>query len=188
MNNPTFSKLSRVISIFVLLAVFVAAFPAPVQAAPEAADCDRYHRVRYGQTVKKVAKLYGMDWQEIVKANNLTDPYTLTVGQRLCIPVVKKSSSTSDTKATFSAIVTKDKDVQITLNSNKKSQTFFVRVGPNVANNRIWYKVGKISSKTSGTTTRSFDIPTKLTRHGSLQVCLKNTVTDSVVCATVLMR
>lgn len=188
MNNPIFSKLSRVLSIFVLLAVLVAALPVPVQAAPAAADCDRYHQVRYGQTVKKVAKLYGMDWQEIVKANNLTDPYTLTVGQRLCIPVVKKSSSSSDTKATFSAFVTKNKDVRVTVNSNKKAQNFFVRVGPNVANNHIWYKVGKITSKKSGTTTRTFDLPNQLTRHGSLQVCLKNTVTDSVVCATVVVR
>lgn len=44
------------------------------------------HRVGAGQTLSRIAKLYGGHWLELAKWNNLADPNRLEVGQLLSIP------------------------------------------------------------------------------------------------------
>jgi lipoprotein NlpD len=45
-----------------------------------------YHVVEPGQTLYRIAKVYGKDEVELAKVNRITDPTRLTVGQRLYIP------------------------------------------------------------------------------------------------------
>jgi hypothetical protein len=44
------------------------------------------HTVRSGETLYSIGQLYGVSWQSIAAANNISEPYTIYVGQVLIIP------------------------------------------------------------------------------------------------------
>ncbi len=50
-----------------------------------------YHIVGSGQTLYRIAKTYNVDLQEIMRANRITDPTQIGVGQQLFIPGAKSS-------------------------------------------------------------------------------------------------
>ncbi len=56
--------------------------PAP---APQVIE-GREHTVEAGQTISDIAKAYGVKTTVIIKANNITRPDALKVGQKLIIP------------------------------------------------------------------------------------------------------
>ncbi|MFZ8783997.1 LysM peptidoglycan-binding domain-containing protein [Thermocrinis sp.] len=55
----------------------------------------KYHKVKSGETLEKIAKNYGVSVQELIKANKNIDPNKLKVGENLCIPQ-KISAKTRD--------------------------------------------------------------------------------------------
>jgi hypothetical protein len=70
-----------------LMSVFAVIIPQPVVASNlEQSTCAARHTVKAGETISSIAEQYGVTWQEIAQANNLQDPYTIFVGQVLCIP------------------------------------------------------------------------------------------------------
>jgi murein DD-endopeptidase MepM/ murein hydrolase activator NlpD len=46
----------------------------------------KYHKVKSGESLEKIAKSYGVSVQDILKANKNIDPKRLKVGGNLCIP------------------------------------------------------------------------------------------------------
>ncbi len=46
----------------------------------------KYHKVKSGETLEKIARDYGVSVQELIKANKNTNPNKLKVGENLCIP------------------------------------------------------------------------------------------------------
>lgn len=46
----------------------------------------KYHKVKSGESLEKIAKNYGVSVQELIKANKNIDPNKLKVGENLCIP------------------------------------------------------------------------------------------------------
>lgn len=60
---------------------------ASVVAAPPLQGEQTVHIVQVGETVFGIARQYGLTVDEIVTANNLSDPDQIEVGQRLVIPV-----------------------------------------------------------------------------------------------------
>ncbi len=46
----------------------------------------KYHKVKSGETLEKIAKNYGVSVQELIKANKNINPNKLRVGESLCIP------------------------------------------------------------------------------------------------------
>jgi murein DD-endopeptidase MepM/ murein hydrolase activator NlpD len=46
----------------------------------------KYHKVKSGETLEKIAKNYGVSVQELIKANKNINPNKLKVGENLCIP------------------------------------------------------------------------------------------------------
>lgn len=60
---------------------------AAAQAKQQAAQKSGYeHTVEAGQTVSEIAKAYKVSVQSILKANKITDPTKIRVGQKLFIP------------------------------------------------------------------------------------------------------
>jgi len=55
----------------------------------------KYHKVKSGETLEKIAKNYGVSVQELIKANKNINPNKLKVGENLCIPQ-KTSSKAQD--------------------------------------------------------------------------------------------
>ncbi|MCX5707395.1 MAG: peptidoglycan DD-metalloendopeptidase family protein [Candidatus Omnitrophica bacterium] len=50
-----------------------------------------YHKVTKGQTLWRIARLYGMDVEELVSMNNIQDSSKLEVGRQLIIPTERKT-------------------------------------------------------------------------------------------------
>jgi len=59
----------------------------PLKAAPGVS----YHKVTRGQTLWRIARLYGMDLEELVNLNNIQDSSKLEVGRHLIIPTDRKT-------------------------------------------------------------------------------------------------
>jgi len=55
----------------------------------------KYHKVKSGESLEKIAKNYGVSVQELIKANKNINPNELKVGENLCIPQ-KTSAKTQD--------------------------------------------------------------------------------------------
>jgi len=55
----------------------------------------KYHKVKSGESLEKIAKNYGVSVQELLKANKNINPNKLKVGENLCIPQ-KTSAKTQD--------------------------------------------------------------------------------------------
>jgi lipoprotein YgeR len=49
-----------------------------------------FHRVEKGQTLWRIAQLYGMDTDELASLNNIQDSAKLEIGQKLLIPAGRK--------------------------------------------------------------------------------------------------
>lgn len=55
----------------------------------------KYHKVKSGESLEKIAKNYGVSVQELIKANKNINPNKLKVGENLCIPQ-KTSAKTQE--------------------------------------------------------------------------------------------
>ena len=57
----------------------------------------KYHIVKKGDTLYNISKRYNVDMSSISRLNDLDEPYTLALGQKLVLPgsIVDKSSTTS---------------------------------------------------------------------------------------------
>jgi len=76
----------RVALIVLVIALLTPLVLSPaVSAAPPAAG-DVYYTIRYGDTLTRIARLYGVTVNAIVLANGITNPNYIRAGQRLLIP------------------------------------------------------------------------------------------------------
>lgn len=59
---------------------------APPASEPQPAPAPLKHKVEPGQTLYRISRLYDLDVHELMAANGISDPRTLSVGQELIIP------------------------------------------------------------------------------------------------------
>lgn len=193
--SPRFVKTG--FALLLALALVAASFPTNVLAA---AKCVAYYTVKEGDTTPKISKTFGLKWREIAKANDLELTWKPVPGTYLCIPaegsitrgtsgsgISTTTSVPSDRNASFSAQAAGNK-ITITGAGFKSKQVFNVKVRDADQNAGGWVKLGlfKISKKT--TKSQSYPIPDGLRDDLYLDVCLKNTTTDELICRTVLHR
>ncbi len=71
-----------------LLPSIAMAAPADVQAesAGQWSGCSSYHTVRMGETLSGIARFYGVTTSALMRANNISNPNRIFVGESLCIP------------------------------------------------------------------------------------------------------
>lgn len=74
--------------------------PTTQTRSPQAAAADGEHVVRAGEFPGSIARQYGMTTQELLTLNNITDPRTLQVGQRLRVRSGNGAATTTATPAT----------------------------------------------------------------------------------------
>jgi murein DD-endopeptidase MepM/ murein hydrolase activator NlpD len=61
----------------------------------------KYHKVKSGESLEKIAKNYGVSVQEILKANKNIKPNKLKVGESLCIPQRKLAKTKTQNYAIY---------------------------------------------------------------------------------------
>jgi len=172
----------KVVSLLLVLAILAAALPAAVLAQT---TCARNYTVQAGDTLSKISVTYDISVAELAAANNLKEPYSLYVGQVLCIPgttastTPSASSSTSDQviTATFGVTTVSFKFAKLGKNGN-----FVVRARKYERNSSDWYKFGRFKANKNGAASVTLKLPRGLRDATYIEVCVKNVSNDKVEC------
>ena len=180
------SNKSKFLILLVLLSLLVALVPAGVAGAAST-KCDVTYTVKRGDTLTSVANKYALDAKTIVKASKLAKPYTIYLGQKLCIPDNKdKDAPKIDDKYTkvpaayFTAGRSGDKVVIYTFTYPKT--TVLVRAGTSASSTAGYTKLGVQSVVPNKS--YKFELPDKLKNTRNLRVCLKDRTTSYLQCVT----
>jgi LysM repeat protein len=168
------------------------AFTLLVAAAPQsvaAQTCKFRHTVKAGESLIIIANLYQTDWLEIAEANDLKEPYALTVGQKLCIPSgtapgADDTPSSEAGKPTLEGVPAM-MHVLVLVENFPKNKVYNVRVGdgPSGNLNSTFFKVGRLKTNKNGKFEGYFRMPPELQVERSLVVCLKDPFTDKTTCS-----
>lgn len=186
-------NLFKTVSLFILIALFAAFYPAsPAQAA----RCIDTHKVKSGDTVYTIAAQYKVDWRKLVRVNDIADTSAkLKVGTVLCIPApngktkgtfTPSGTGINSSSYTFAYITTKGKELIFQTQNIPAKSSYAIRVGPINATGDQWQKVGSVlkSGPKGGVITFKFILPDALKSQPQIRVCLKNMATDHVRCIT----
>ena len=177
------------LSLLLALALVAASLPAAALAAPLEATCARNYTVQSGDTLSKIADTYNLTTAELATANNLTSPYTLFVGQVLCIPGTATTTTTSSSTTTAS---TSSKDISAEFKANSvtlkfsnltKNGNYVVKAQEVERKSTSWIKIGRFKANKKGAATATLKLPKSLRDETYIKFCAKNVKSDTVKCA-----
>jgi spore germination protein YaaH len=177
-------KKSKILTILVIFGLLVALVPAGVVSA---AKCDTSYAVKRGDTLTTIGKQFGYAANQIVQVNKMNKPYTIYVGQRLCIPESKdKNAPKVDSKYTnkaaafFTAGRTSDSVVVYAFTYPATKVIIKAASAPNTA--RKFYNLG--TTVIQNNKSYKFKLPDELKNAKTLQICLKDRTTSYLQCVT----
>jgi len=178
----------RLIALLLLLALGLGSLPVePALAAPLKAQCTTYYTVRSGDSLVRIANLYKIKWQNLAEANNIIAPYTIYVGQSLCIPKGKSGNNSGGptTKAAYFNVLRNGDELVIRAYNFPTKSFYYVKVDDFKVAGTKWYKLGMLRTRKVNNVAVSFELPKDLRKAYYFYVCLKNAVTDVVTCKAV---
>jgi LysM repeat protein len=174
------------LSLLLVLSLLAISLPVSALAAQNAATCSTNYTVKSGDTLSKISVTYNVSVAEIANANGLKEPYTLYVGQVLCIPgsaaATTTASAGSSKNEKISATFT-DTKVTLKLSGLRKNGVYYVRARKYVRGSDNWYKFGIVKMSKSGTATVTFPLPRNLRDFTYLQICVKEGTNNTVQCS-----
>lgn len=188
-NSKELPRMARWLAILLVLSLLVSMLPQGVLAAPLDAkdDCKRSYEVTRTDTLKKIARRFGVSVATIVAENDMKKPYTIYIGQRLCIPKRTKKglsnlpSKNTNTYAVFFVASRAGNDI-IIYTYNYPKTTVLVK-GENAGDSK-WklVDIGKINIATQGNRKAiRFKLPPEL-RVKKLMICLKDKSSGNLQC------
>lgn len=174
------------LSLLLVLALLAASAPAAALAAPLTVTCARNYVVQSGDTLSKIAETYKLTVAELAAANNLKEPYTLYVGQQLCIPGSTTTTTTSTSTSSSSGPITAEFDkntVRLKFTDLAKNSGYVVKAAKVERGTLDWLKFGKFKSDKKGNASVTLKLPKRFRDATYLQICAKNLSDDKVICA-----
>ena len=168
-----------------ILALLSTASPA------RAATCQDTYTVQAGDFLIKIAAEYdGISFIDIARANDIESPYTILRGQKLCIPEPGAAGSTGGTTGGVTGVTSSNFSLRrqgdrlrVSVEDLQRSETYFVKVADADKSSLEWFKVGVLSTDRDREGQGNFDLPADLRNADSFIVCLKNVVTDDLICS-----
>lgn len=185
------SRAIKIVGILIIAALLVSVLPQFTQVA-SAQTCSKKYTVVSGDTLSSIAAKYNTTVQVLADLNDLTAPYVLSVGQVICLPstakeitATPKPGSSSTSKPKYEMSVSRD-GTRITLKvaSFPANSNFHVRAGEYMKRSG-WTRIGKMKTNKSGSGEAIYGLPQGLRRSPTYFICLKNQVTDKLVCTKV---
>lgn len=186
------NRLARIVSLLLVLALLAGALPQQALAAPIAATaaaaavtCASKYTVVSGDTLSKIAAQYNLTVTELANANSLTEPYTLFVGQSLCIPSTSSSGTTTTTTTTNTKGLTieiKGTTLVVKAAGLAKKTVYIIKVKRAGRGTYTWTKVGRMKTDKLGAGTMSVKLPKNLRDMEYMTICAKNAINDTIVC------
>jgi len=173
------------ISLLLVLALLAGSAPAAALAAPLSVTCAKNYVVQSGDTLSSIAQTYKLTVAELAAANNLKEPYTLYVGQQLCIPGTATTTTTTSTTTSSGPITAEfDKNVvHLKFTDLTKNHGFAVKAAKVERGTLEWLRFGKFKSDKKGNASVTFKLPKRFRDATYLQICAKDLTNDKVVCA-----
>jgi len=172
------------LTVLLALAMLAAAVPQPAQAATDAkAPCVANYTVMKGDSTSSISHTFGLGWWEIAKANGLTKPYNLKVGQTLCIPPKGWAGQKVNGNMNATAVGAK---VTITVSGFDKRYIWAVNAKDTTGKVSGNYRLGQMVIPKNTQVTQVFLLPTELRNTPYLTVCLKNLTTNDKVCRYII--
>lgn len=189
-NRSAFLRwLYRGIGLLLVIAFFAALLPIRASADSAAKlDCKKTYEVKRGNTISTIASLYGWATNQIVNANKWKKPYTIYVGQRICIPKEKVSGLAKlDSKYANALAVYftagRAEDELLVYTYNYPKTRVIIKADDASDSTRKFYEVGVIDvAKVGNGKAWRFKLPTPLQDASELYVCLKDTTTNYLQC------
>jgi LysM repeat protein len=178
---------SRLLIAFLAFSMLAVLAPQTASAAPLSAKtkCGTPYIVKQGNTLSSIGKKFDISAYSIVEENSLKSPYTIYVGQRLCIPENNKNGSLSSKYANaqaayFTAWFWTD-GIYVQPFNYPKTTTWVKgdNPGDKIKN---FIKIGRLNTKNTGNNRVHFTLPSDLRKSTSLTVCLKDITTDYNQC------
>jgi len=186
--KKTTLRLWGLVSLLLALALLAVSLPQPAAAQ----TCSRNHTVAAGETVSNIAETYKITTTELAAANDLKEPYTIYVGQVLCIPASTTTTTTTPTGGTTSTstspellVAISGNKILVSADNYPKQNTYNVRVGEKGSTYGKWVRLGRVRSRKDGSLDASFLFPKGLRNSRVLDICLKNLTSDDVSCARI---
>jgi hypothetical protein len=179
------------VSVSLLFVVTLLASALPSQqasASAPAATCAKYHTVASGETLSSIALKYNVTVEEIAAANNLKTPYTIYVGQSLCIPAATGTTPAPTTSAgtTSGAKIEARSDrygfITVATDGMKPKTPYYVKVSFYFYSKLVTAKLGTMRTDKNGDANKTFRLPKNFRNQPKLTVCLKNPYTDVATC------
>lgn len=173
---------------FVTILLLLAAAPTSASAQNR---CQDTYTVQYGDYLISIAAEYdGVSFLDIARANDLEPPYTLNRGQELCIPEEAGSGSTGGSTGGTTSVASgnftlrrQGDRLRVIVEDIQRTETYFVKVDDAGKDGLEWHKVGILTTDSSREGEGTFTLPEELEDADSLTVCLKNVVTDDLICS-----
>lgn len=188
--KKTSLRLSGLVSLVLALALLAVSLPQPAAAQ----TCSRNHTVAAGETVSNIAETYKVTVTELATANNLKEPFTIYIGQVLCIPASTTATTTTTSTTAGSSSTSNTRTLLVAISGNKilisadnypKQNSYNVRVGEKRSTFGKWIRLGRVRTTKEGSVDATFLFPKGLRNSRVIDVCLKNLVTDDISCARV---
>ena len=191
-QTATSRRLAKLLAVLLILSLLAALLPTMASGAPlqEEKKCSRYFEVNRNSTLKKIADAFGYTPAQIADANDMKSPYTIYVGQSLCIPTKKvsnlKAVSSTNYNAKAVSFVAGRQDNYILLHMYNYPKTTVILKAGDASGGKL-YKITTIddASAFNGKTLR-YKIPTDLQSANKLRICLKDRTTGHLQCVTQL--
>lgn len=175
------------LSALIMLAILLAA--APDRALAQT-GCSRNYTVKSGDTLYGIALSHKVTLQALADANELKPPYTIYIGESLCIPGSTTSGSSSSGSTTSSKgasyTVTRVENSIVIKTQNFPANSFFnVKVDDGNERGYQWFKLGMLRIRKNTAISVEFRLPKDLRSTDMFNICMKNVVTDAVSCRRV---
>jgi len=172
---------SHLLSWLVLAAIVAGLFAAALPGNAQAQNlCRAVHVVKANETLKSIAKLYGVNARALAKANDMANNEALNAGDKLCIPKTGKAEPKLNL-----AVYAQGGTININATGMTREEKYQVKVREGDAGK--WYKLGKITSGVEGViSNKKFPVPDALKNKVYLTVCLKNQNNDALTCRAIL--
>jgi LysM repeat protein len=176
----------RKILVFLLILAFLGASWPQATASAAESDCQETYTVQSGDYLIKIAAQYGgISYLEIAEANDLQPPYTVSRGQKLCIPFKGSAGSSGSSSASASGDITSKKQgskLEVSVKNLGKNAFYYVRVDNANKTGYEWFKIGVLKTDDDREGEGSYSLPDELDQATAFNVCLKHTVNDDLIC------
>ena len=188
-THPTHRSkwLARIFAILLVASLLAALVPSAGLAA--STDCSQRFEVRRGSTLAGIAKAFGYTAAQIVDKNDLKKPYTIYVGQSLCIPkksekVPKVDSKYANAPAAWFVSGRTSNGQLIVITYNYPKTTVKIKGYNSASSSHTIYNIGTLDISASGNNHAfRYKLPSALANASGLIICLKDQTSNNLQCA-----